>query len=412
MIGSALRLGPDSRDFQRELLEQCGDLGWIHIGRAPVLVVTDPQLIREVLRSDTFVPSSRAEIVRPLIGDFLYFQPPDIHRQHRRIMSSLFTPKQVRTQRTVVRSMADATIAQWPTGTHVDLEALLHDLLLRIGSRVFLGPDSAQYSDDIVAPLHLVIEHFARMFNGVSLPLNVPTPRNRRVRAAIASLMAVAAELLERERRHPSGELSYLSVVDAAQRAGADVTDRDICHSVCGVFLASAHSSASSLGWATYFLTEDAAAHDRLRQEIANTPEGDDPPYATAVLREAMRLRPPNATLVREATSRARVGTVTVESGTAVYLLVRAMHRLGYPQPDEFRPSRFADDDAADDTLPFGLGSHYCIGSPFAMMQNPIVLTSLFSQWQIARPTSAPPAKPYNFFMQRAPATPFTLTPR
>jgi cytochrome P450 len=123
-----------------------------------------------------------------------------------------------------------------------------------------------------------------------------------------------------------------------------------------------------------------------------------------------MRLRPPLAALAREATADTSLAGVTIETGTQVYALLRAMHRRSdlYPDPDEFRPERFGVSGSPDRTLPFGMGCHYCVGSPFAMMQNPLLIAMLLHRFDVERYGDGPLGE-NRFFLQPPPRARFVL---
>lgn len=91
---------------------------------------------------------------------------------------------------------------------------------------------------------------------------------------------------------------------------------------------------------------------------------------------ETLRKYPPVQTLVRVCTKPFRVpGTdVDLDVGTAVLIPVYAIHHdpQYYPEPDAFRPERFAKDDSGGNNnggrppgvyLPFGDGPRICIGT-------------------------------------------------
>lgn len=61
-----------------------------------------------------------------------------------------------------------------------------------------------------------------------------------------------------------------------------------------------------------------------------------------------------------------------IENGTAVYVPLFALHydEKHFPNPDEYDPSRFDDENAKKQCyMPFGDGPHNCIGN-FPILQN------------------------------------------
>jgi cytochrome P450 len=56
--------------------------------------------------------------------------------------------------------------------------------------------------------------------------------------------------------------------------------------------------------------------------------------------------------------------------------LMHSSSRL-YDQPDEFRPERFLGRPATHDFIPFGGGTHRCLGANFALQEMRAVLSAL-----------------------------------
>ncbi|MBB4662371.1 cytochrome P450 [Conexibacter arvalis] len=85
-------------------------------------------------------------------------------------------------------------------------------------------------------------------------------------------------------------------------------------------------------------------------------------------VRETLRLRPPVHAVVRRLREPLTVGGATLPAGAVALLPTVLLHRdpLAFPDPDAFRPERWAS--APDETpyLPFGGGERRCLGEPLA----------------------------------------------
>lgn len=97
-----------------------------------------------------------------------------------------------------------------------------------------------------------------------------------------------------------------------------------------------------------------------------------EPAAIPAVVREALRLEPPQHDTVRFARVDTEVGGVPVRAGQAIKLLLASANRdeAVFADPDRFDPHR-RDHGAA---LSFGGGAHACIGKALATRQLEIVL--------------------------------------
>lgn len=139
-------------------------------------------------------------------------------------------------------------------------------------------------------------------------------------------------------------------------------------------FGAGHETMASTLTSIVSLLGEHPEAQARTRDEIlANAP---DLPYTTAVIKEAMRLRPVIAMgLPREVpTGGLVIGGLWIPGGTTVGCNPVSLHRneaICGPRPDEFRPERWLESEARTKmlerySLSWGGGSRGCPGRNLA----------------------------------------------
>jgi cytochrome P450 len=105
-----------------------------------------------------------------------------------------------------------------------------------------------------------------------------------------------------------------------------------------------------------------------------------------------MRLYPPGIAIARQATEPVEIGGVPIPRGALVFVIVYSIHHdpRWFPNPEEFRPERFAPEPAAEVPehayLPFGLGGRACIGRRFAMMEGTLVLAELVRRFELELP--------------------------
>jgi cytochrome P450 len=147
--------------------------------------------------------------------------------------------------------------------------------------------------------------------------------------------------------------------------------------------LAAGHeTTATGLAFAVDLLLRHPAVLDRLREAIAD----DDEAYVAAVGKETLRLRPVIDAAERTLTKPRTVGGWVLPPGVKVYPAIALVHRRPdlYPEPDAFRPERFADDGAESYSwLPFGGGIRRCIGAALAQAEMSEVLRVVASRVEL-----------------------------
>jgi cytochrome P450 len=130
---------------------------------------------------------------------------------------------------------------------------------------------------------------------------------------------------------------------------------------------------------------------DRLRDELG----GADDTYLDAVVTETLRLRPVIDAAERTLTRPRTIGGWDLPPGIRVYPCITVVHLREdlYPQPHEFRPERFIEEEAPSYAwLPFGGGIRRCIGAALAQAEMAEVIRTVVTRvdLQPARPDPEP----------------------
>ncbi len=379
-----------------------------------VCLATTPATARAVLVDDR-ERYQKAEIVRDrlgtLQGDSLVLLEGDAWRERRRTLRGGFTPDRVASAGTLTTQYASETVASWPDGGVVPVVETARDLSLALLARSLFGLDLRgggtpihRAADDVLARLQLDSA-------STYLPEWVPTPTNRRFRRAVATLHDRIDEVVaERTRESAGDDLSSESdeepdLLSTMAAAGLPVTE--IRDELIALLFAGFDSTATALACTLGLLAEHPEVQSRLRDELdavvgggpsltgaeeAQTDESDlqtrdgdtaltpadldELPYLDAVVRESLRLYPPQYLLFREPTQRVTLGGYDIDAGTTVVVPPWVLHRdpASWDEPTAFRPSRWLDDDGSvvTDThpeyayLPYGAGPRGCLGRRLA----------------------------------------------
>lgn len=110
--------------------------------------------------------------------------------------------------------------------------------------------------------------------------------------------------------------------------------------------------------------------------------------YTLAVIKEALRMNPPNVVIAREATVVSDiVGHQRVAPGMAIWVAVSLLHheKNVYPRPFEFDPNRWLKDDERlrRSYMPFSVGPRRCIGRRFALVESCLLLAMLAQRFML-----------------------------
>ena len=333
-----------------------------------------------------------AEARRLILGDGLLTSEDEVWKHQRRIIQPAFRRDRLAGFASVVTDAGHALAARLNArvGDTVDLSAEMTRLTMTVLGKSLLDADLSPLR--MLGPAFEVAQDRA-MFEMVSLgavPLWLPVPRNHRFRRARAQLED-AVEVLVAGRAHARGGdgTDLLSMLADAYSGERDASKRwrVLRDELITILLAGHETTASTLSWTWYLLSTHPEAEAALHAEAVEvlgdrTPGHEDLarlPYTTTVIQEAMRLYPPVWGLTRRSLAADVVGGYRVPAGADVMISPYTLHRHPgfFPDPDQFRPERFATSTAVTTHryayIPFGAGPRVCVGSHLGMMEATLI---------------------------------------
>jgi cytochrome P450 len=256
---------------------------------------------------------------------------------------------------------------------------------------VDLSDDTGRVSRSFTYANQYIAELTSRPFS--PLLIRLPSPGNRRLRAAIKELDEVVYKIIDERRRRGQETGDLLSMLMSArdEDTGEAMDDAQVRDEVMTLMLAGHETTANALTWTWYLLSQNPAAevklHEELRRVLAGrSPTFEDLPglkYTRMVIEEALRLYPPAYVISRLTGSADRVGYYHLPAGSSLLLSPYLTHRHPdfWPDPEKFDPERFNPDQPSDRPryayLPFGGGPRQCIGNTFAMTEAQLVLATM-----------------------------------
>jgi cytochrome P450 len=113
--------------------------------------------------------------------------------------------------------------------------------------------------------------------------------------------------------------------------------------------------------------------------------------YLDMVIAETLRMYPPASRLDRVASNDFEYNGIRIKRGDIIAVAIYALHHDPniYPQPEQFRPERFSEDNKRTRTnetyMPFGAGPRNCLGMRFALLEMKILLASLLVKYRFEK---------------------------
>jgi cytochrome P450 len=240
---------------------------------------------------------------------------------------------------------------------------------------------------------------------------------------------AIEALLTQREGRAHGGPADLIDRLMAARDAetGGRLCAKEIRDEIVTIYIAGHETTASTLSWTWYLLSQRPEHLARLQAELdtqlgGRAPEPGDLtrlPYTRCVVEEAMRLYPAAPGLsTRRAAADDELCGVKIRKGTSVNVLPWVVHRHEqlWPDPEIFDPDRFSPERSADRPrfayLPFGGGPRVCIGQVLAINESILALAALAQRYSARLAPDADVAPKANITLQFQHGLPMILERR
>jgi len=371
-------------------------------------IINEPGAIRHVLldnASNYIKTELTRRLLEPGIGRGLLTSEGETWRRHRRIMAPSFDPRSVAGYAPIMTEVSHELIGEWDAladGSEVDVAAAMMHATLHIISRAMFSADS----DEIVD----VVERGVNQYQMTVRPHLVDLLNLPRWLARLISPMHAAGifnefdksvdRLLNERGRSPDAEPKDLLARLIAARddeTGGGMTAKEVRDQVVTIFMAGHETTAQTMSWTWYLLSQHPAVETKLHEELAavlggRTPRSEDLPnlrYTRMVIDEAMRLYPPAHTLSRAPLTADEVLGHRIPAGATVLIVPWMLHRKPslWERADRFEPERFAPERAASRPrfayIPFGAGPRICIGAAFALAEATLILATIAQRYRL-----------------------------
>jgi cytochrome P450 len=347
-----------------------------------------PDLFHSQVARATRLPDNSAVV--NLRSGLLNLNGPQ-HKQHRQLMSPAFHRKQVETYRDDMVAITQKALASWPVGAVRDMEQEMRRLVHSIAMKTVLNLENPEDVDGLTKLI-------ARLFSSVPLamlfPFDLPGTPYRRLLRTSDKISAFLQEMIDQKRAQPLQHLDILAMlISARNEDGTAMTDTELIAE--GYNVLCHEGSASALTWTLFLLAQhpdvQADVLDELEKELAGQPPTVEQlnrlPLLEGVIKESMRLLPPVPFGRRFAVEPCEFGPYELRKGTPVFFSHYITHRLPeiYAHPQQFLPQRWETLKTTQyEYLPFGAGTHNCVGGAFAMMEMKIVLAMLIQRVRLS----------------------------
>ena len=401
IIGNFPMGSPDPLGLFTQWSRQHGDIFHYRILSHHVYFLNHPDLVKDVLLTNhqNFIKGEAVRFNRRVFGKGLVANEGTSWARQRRLIQPAFHRDSIESYADTMVTYTERMLATWCDGETRDIHQDMMRLTLEIVATALFSVEISSDRDRVSIALNTLMEMSsgARMLLPPMLRL-FPTPGNMRYLSAVRQLDNIVYGIIR--RRQASSEIHedlLTTLLEARYDDGGAMTTLQLRDEVMTFLLAGHETTAVSLSWTWYLLSQNPDVEKKLWSELRRVLNGRSPrmadlpalPYTERVIKEAMRLYPPVWALVRNPLKDCALGGYRIPARTTILMSQWVMHRdpRYYDEPERFNPDRWLD--ARSRAMPkfayfpFGGGPRTCIGASFATTEAALVLATIAQKYQI-----------------------------
>ncbi|KAI3695998.1 hypothetical protein L1987_79004 [Smallanthus sonchifolius] len=408
----AFRVSP----FFHKTLTTLGMSCFTWMGTKPMVHVSDPSLIREVLANyNNYQKQKGGNPLTKLLARGLIDAEGDQWVKHRKIINPAFHMEKLKHMVPAFYVSCSEMIEKWmnvltqESSCEVDVWPYLQTFSSDVISRTAFG-SSFEEGRKIFELQREQAKLMIKAANSVYIPGSrfLPTKNNKmmkeidqQVRGSIKSIInkrVVAMKAGESSHDDLLGillESNYKEIIERGNNNFGLSIDEVI--EECKLFyFAGQETTGNMLVWTMILLGQHSEWQTRARQEVLHV-FGDKKPdidglshlkVINIIFNEVLRLYPPVVFLRRQIHEETKLGNLTLPAGTLVQINALILHHdkdTWGEDVNEFKPERFSEGVSKVTKgqaayLPFGGGPRICIGQNFAILEAKMALAMILQR--------------------------------
>ncbi|CAH1271969.1 CYP3A4 [Branchiostoma lanceolatum] len=444
-VGNLLTYRKGQNIAFREWRKKYGRVYGIYEGLAPKLVITDPEIVKQVFVKDFSNFPMRMPLSIPigLPDETLIFATFSDHKRRRGILSPAFTAGKVKLVVPLVNRCVDFLMENLEKllveETTFDAKRVFSYLTLDVMASTAFGVEVNSQKD----PQHAFVQNARKVdlsvvggmkpsliiaaILSVIVPMDVlekwgltvcPADAVSFFHSILETILAMRTEQLPEERRMDLLELMRAAreehCLDLPEEFEKSLSADEVTTDAISFFLAGYDTIAGLLGTTAVNLARYPHIQDKLLQEVAAvTREKDDVQredvqkleYMEMFLNETLRMDS-GARFPRLCTQDTEISPgLTVPAGIEVIIDSDSLHidPEYWPEPETFIPERFTKEECDKREpftfIPFGQGPRMCIGMHLALMATKITVARILQKYRFVACPGTPKDHGLGFFV-------------
>ncbi len=372
-----------------------------------VVVVNSPDEVKYVVatRHENFerkTPQMRRAL-EYLLGDGLFISDGETWKQRRPLVADIVHKNRVPAFGRIMETTSSEMVRRWeslPEGATVNALYEMAGLTAEIISRSVFGNDLGEDAANAVTEGFTSYQSLIDSINlGYFLGFDegLPVLRTPKLRRSVKRIHAIIDKVVEDHLAGKGDNNSMVELLVRRQQRNPELKLDLVAlrNEAATIFMAGHETTAATLTWAWYLLSNARWVEEALHAEIervcgGNVPTVDDVPrleWCRAIVEETLRLYPPVPILARQASQADRVGRIDVAPASLVLIVPWLLHRTEslFEDPHLFKPERFLDGKRPIpySYVPFASGPRVCPGLQFGLTEAILCLAIISQRFRV-----------------------------
>ncbi|XP_041943109.1 cytochrome P450 3A27-like [Alosa sapidissima] len=410
--------------FDQQCFQKYGRMWGIFEGRSPVLMVTDPGMIKAVMVKEfyTAFTNRRKDVLSGQLADALTAVEDEKWKRIRTSLSPTFTSGRIKEVFPIAGEYANRLI-EYLKKQNLNEAISMKDMFGLYNMDVLTSTSFSVEADSINNPNDPLVANVKKLMNfslfnpafvmAMVCPSMVPLMDKLGISFFSKSLMDFFYSTLQKikeqhgedDRRVDFLQLMMRSQIsnEEAEKSSEDqpvkgLTEHEILSQSFLFILAGYDTTSNTLGFLAYSIAINPDVLNKLIEEIDSVFPNNAPvtyeklmhlEYLDMVICESQRMWPAAPRLERMCKQTVVINGVTIPKGTLVAVPVPILHHDPelWTSPEAFNPERFSKDNKESIDpyayLPFGIGPRNCIGMRFALMLVKLIMVQLLQNFNL-----------------------------
>ncbi|CAI9101623.1 OLC1v1038991C1 [Oldenlandia corymbosa var. corymbosa] len=418
IIGNLHQIGKMPHQSFAKLSKIYGPLMSVRLGSKLTMVVSSPEIAREVLQKNDHICSGRSLPNAAYSLDhhkfsLLWLPPSTRWRNLRKICrEQMFSTQRLDASQALrqekLKELRDYVHSCSNTRKAIDIGEAAFTTSLNLISRTLFSVDFGNYDSDSSQELKDIVWGVMKNIGSPNVSDYFPVlqpidPQGimRDTKSCIQSLFNIFGGIINQRliaRESASSETMKIDLLDALLdengKNEAEFSFNALKHLLLDLFIAGTDTTSGTVEWAMAELLRNPEKLQKGREEL-NLATGLEKgvvqesdisrlPYLQSIVKETFRLHPPGPLLApHQASEDVEINGYTVTKDTQILVNAYAIGRDEiWEEPEMFKPERFLESEIDIkgkhfELIPFGAGRRICPGLPLAYRMVHLMLASL-----------------------------------